>query len=690
MSSVKTRIKQKNDSTANWNTANAEGFKPLQGEIIVYNDVNRIKIGDGSNTVSNVPFLDANCVHLTDNETINGYKKFENPITIKDSISNSDIMLSATNAANNPGVAGEITWHDGESNDGVVYIPQGQSETLATMYKKFTKFTTFAVGDNLSGKTLFFNTEATYSQYFGLGRTIVTSSGGYTISIAGGPPTVRLLKNDTVVQSFTDWGFRPDGTTGTIWTVSSYTLPSDFGTVSTLDTESGGSTYTSIWNTLGLDGATAEYDLINVKDVYHRIPKIVDNLTTTSAYAALSATQGYTLNNNKAPKESPTFTGTVTFGTDTPLSVNSSVGTAGQVLTSQGSGKAPIWKTISAPSNMVTTDTDQDINGSKTFTKNITFKGQSANTYLFDCYADDGQSDTIVGVFLNTVDSASGNSKGELKLGDGNAECAISLQNSYGTSGQVLTSQGEGKTPIWKTPSGGSTDKEFYYINGSTASITNMTKDGIYVWTPGSVSTATFKYGPGSSSSFTITPPNGCVIYILVTKQKNTSTTHILYWRFYLGEVLYYGNAQVSTSTGAVTTSGAPHKSLGKKINQQDFVSSDSIVTLFQANIGGTISWYGDCDIDGDITFTLSDNQAPPTQAAVTISNYSQGDPIFVNITRNGVYTLMEITTYEGVQRAILTSSYTYESRLKITSPTTGASFTFQAFRSYEKGGRVS
>lgn len=684
MSSVKTRIKQKNDSTANWNTANAGGFKPLQGEIIVYNDVNRIKIGDGSNTVSNVPFLDANCVHLTDNETINGYKKFENPITIKDSISNSDIMLGATNAANNPGMAGEITWHDGEGNDGAVYIPQGQSDTLATMYKKYTRFTAFAVGDNLSGKTLLFNTEATYSRYFGLGRTIVTSSGGYTISIAGGPPTVSLLKNDTVVQTFADWAYRPpDGTMGTVWTMSSYTLPSDFGTVSTLNTESGGTTYTSIWNTFGLDGATAEYDLMNVKEVYHRIPKIVDNLTTTSAYAALSAQQGYTLNNNKAPKASPTFTGTVTFGNDTPLSVNSSVGTAGQVLTSQGTGKSPKWANVPTPSNMVTIDTAQSISSSKTFTDTINFKGQSADTYLFDCYADDGQSDTIVGAFLNTIDSTNGESKGELKLGDGNAECAISLKNSYGTSGQVLTSQGSGKTPIWQTPS-----KELYYINGSTVSITNMTKDGIYVWTPGNVSTATFKYAPSNNIGFTITPPNGCVIYIFVTKRKDTSTHYTLCWRFYLGEVLYHGEARINTSTGAVNASLA--YKLEKNINQSDYISSDSTVTLFQAKIGGTISWYGDCDIYGDITFTLLDNKTTPTQAAVTISNYSQGDPIFVNITRNGGYTLMEITTDGGVQRAILNSSYAYESLLKITSPATGDSFTFNAYMSYEKGGHVS
>ena len=127
-----------------------------------------------------------------------------------------------------------------------------------------------------------------------------------------------------------------------------------------------------------------------------------------------------------------------------------------------------------------------------------------------------------------------------------------------------------------------------------------------------------------------------------------------------------------------------------KNINQSDYISSDSTVTLFQAKIGGTISWYGECDIDGDIAFTLSDNQSTPAQAVVTISNYSQGDPILVNITRNGGYTLMEITTYEGVQRAILASSYAYVSLLKITAPATGESFTFNAYMSYEKGGHVS
>lgn len=294
------------------------------------------------------------------------------------------------------------------------------------------------------------------------------------------------------------------------------------------------------------------------------------------------------------------------------------------------------------PSNMVTTDTSQTIDAAKTFAKEVAFDNQ------------------------------------------------IRANGSVGTAGQVLTSQGANKAPIWKTPSGGgSSDKEFYYISGSTASIANMVKDGIYVWTPGSVSTATFQYG--SSNSFTITPPNGCVIYILVTKQKDTASAYYtLCWRFYLGEVLYYGKAYVKVGTGSLYTSlGAPYKFLEKKINEQDYISSDSDITLFGANVGGTIKWYGSCDVGGNIIFTLSDNKPTPTRASVTISNYAAEDPICVNITRNGSLTLMEVTTNNGTQRTILDSSYVYEAHLNVTHGG-GESFTFMTYRSYERGGQVS
>lgn len=385
---LKTRIQNKRGTTAEWATGTAPNFVPKDGEIVAYTDVHRIKVGDGTTKVSALPFVDNKIPeNLTDGvlpawdstskKFVDSYcQNTTDGLWVEGNVEMGSYEYSLGLDVQN----GSFSYSDDNKTTVKMYnLPTiKDSGMLATMYKKYKKLAPFAVGDNLSGKTLLFNTEAAYAQYFGISKTIVTSSGGYTISIASGPPTIRLLKNGTVVQLFADWVLRPDGTTGTVWKMSSYTLPSDFGTISTLNTESGGSTYTSIWNTLGLDGAATEYDFINVEDVYHTIPKIVDNLTTTNASMALSATQGYKLNNEKAPKASPTFTGTVTLsGTTTPLNVSSSVGAAGQVLTSQGAGKSPIWKTATytAPTNMVTTDTSQSITASKTFDAAVGFGG---------------------------------------------------------------------------------------------------------------------------------------------------------------------------------------------------------------------------------------------------------------------------------------------------------------------------
>lgn len=504
MANFKTRIKQKNDTTANWNTANATGFKPLQGEIIVYNDVNRIKIGDGTNTVSNVPFLDANCVHLTGTETIDGYKTFKKYVTIEGGgVENADIMLSATNAANNPGMAGEITWHDGEGNDGAVYIPQGQGETLAMCYQLQGKhFQPFAVGDDLSGQTLYFNNQAVFGTYFQAQYTILTSSGGYSVAV-GGPPNINLAKNGTHVATFYNFS-------NSTW-LESYTLPSDFGNIETLDTKGGSDGYdahkSSIWYTLGL-GPVEDYTTIDVEDVYNdiravegKIPSVLDSLYNSSTTDALSANQGRLLNLNKAPNShassattygvgttanyghvklvtgdmngkanadgqvpslnhthsqyapeaSPTFTGTVTLsGTTTPLSVNSTVGAAGQVLTSQGMGKSPTWKDISTPSNMVTTDTNQTITGYKTFQGGIELNGCSAvfanvansnsPNYIIDCYENSGNNDSLFAV------KALGQDKGQVLFGDGTVDCSINFgEGSYITSTILLCPEG-GKT----------------------------------------------------------------------------------------------------------------------------------------------------------------------------------------------------------------------------------------------------
>lgn len=58
---IKSRVLLKNDTKANW--SQAEGFSPLAGEVIIYNDGNDntneklIKIGDGQTNVNSLSFL---------------------------------------------------------------------------------------------------------------------------------------------------------------------------------------------------------------------------------------------------------------------------------------------------------------------------------------------------------------------------------------------------------------------------------------------------------------------------------------------------------------------------------------------------------------------------------------------------------------------------------------------------------
>lgn len=52
---LSTRIQQKMDTKANWDKAT--NFVPLKGEIIVYSDLNEMKVGDGTTLVKDLPFI---------------------------------------------------------------------------------------------------------------------------------------------------------------------------------------------------------------------------------------------------------------------------------------------------------------------------------------------------------------------------------------------------------------------------------------------------------------------------------------------------------------------------------------------------------------------------------------------------------------------------------------------------------
>lgn len=61
---IKTRMQQKHDISENW--AKAENFSPLIGEIIVYDDLNKFKIGDGKTNVNDLPFANGGIDNILD------------------------------------------------------------------------------------------------------------------------------------------------------------------------------------------------------------------------------------------------------------------------------------------------------------------------------------------------------------------------------------------------------------------------------------------------------------------------------------------------------------------------------------------------------------------------------------------------------------------------------------------------
>ena len=63
---IKTRIQLKNDTEINWNKA--KNFIPLRGEAIIYSadsshPFSRLKVGDGTTPVIDLPFIDSNSVN---------------------------------------------------------------------------------------------------------------------------------------------------------------------------------------------------------------------------------------------------------------------------------------------------------------------------------------------------------------------------------------------------------------------------------------------------------------------------------------------------------------------------------------------------------------------------------------------------------------------------------------------------
>lgn len=75
------RIVQKHDTKANWDKAT--NFVPLKGEIIIYDDLNKIKIGDGSTKINNLAFISDEYIPISGNTEIHGNKYVMDPLGLE-------------------------------------------------------------------------------------------------------------------------------------------------------------------------------------------------------------------------------------------------------------------------------------------------------------------------------------------------------------------------------------------------------------------------------------------------------------------------------------------------------------------------------------------------------------------------------------------------------------------------------
>lgn len=221
---IKTRILQKTDTSANW--AKAVNFIPKKGELIVYSDLRKIKIGDGETKVTTLPFLADSDTHQSikvlntnntttqspsTNETINGNGTI-NLHKIAKTGSYSDLLDKPTIPTSD---VAEIILSDSqmvEININKITFTEAQFNII-----KQASYIKFMYNDNevISGVVNFFSTAEIYtiSCFFisldGLRATLMSIPTNYDysqldISIVSIAYDIRLYI-DAGINSFSVW-----------------------------------------------------------------------------------------------------------------------------------------------------------------------------------------------------------------------------------------------------------------------------------------------------------------------------------------------------------------------------------------------------------------------------------------------------------------------------------------------------
>ncbi len=124
-----TRIITKHDTKAHWDLA--VNFVPLSGEIIVYDDLKKFKVGDGTATVSNLPYFNENKESRVFEGVSTTVKTTKNKVVTVDDTSFPTVLYD--------GLIVEIRFSKGSSVD---EITLNNNRTRAnTVYNKYDNIT---------------------------------------------------------------------------------------------------------------------------------------------------------------------------------------------------------------------------------------------------------------------------------------------------------------------------------------------------------------------------------------------------------------------------------------------------------------------------------------------------------------------------------------------------------------------
>ena len=124
MSTIKTRVRNKNDTKAHWDLA--EQFKPLKGEIILYTDTRQMKVGDGETLVGALPFYPSGDVTAAGNNTFTGTNTFNSTLTCPGGVMSPIIYPGGENALTVPKKDGTLaTIEDLTAQFGALNIQNG-------------------------------------------------------------------------------------------------------------------------------------------------------------------------------------------------------------------------------------------------------------------------------------------------------------------------------------------------------------------------------------------------------------------------------------------------------------------------------------------------------------------------------------------------------------------------------------